>query len=334
MISWSPTSPLSGLEMDESPQRTLAWKKGLFLVAVLGLLVFVGLLFWGDAQAVGAKLLELSPSLAILLVFLSALDYYFRFLRWQFLLKPFHFALRYQESLIVFLAGLSLSATPANLGEAVKSFLLEKKEIPVSKTLPVVFAERLSDGSGIALLATVGAIRFHYGWTALVAFLCFFLFAMLLVSRERWFYSMTRFLRSRGKFLRLVQSLDSFYSSVRLVFTWKRLLFAILLSSCSAFFQTLAFFCLLRGIYAPITFMEALFFLNLSSIAGGVSFSPGGLVVVEGSLMALLLARQIPVEAAATSVLVVRFFNLWLGFIVGIFALRWTIAHWVLGERY
>lgn len=320
--------------MDESHQRTLAWKRGLLLAGILGLLVFVGLLFWGDARAVGGKLLELSPSLAILLVLLSVFDYYFRFLRWQFLLKPFHFALRYQESLLVFLAGLSLSATPANLGEAIKSFLLEKKDIPVSKTLPVVFAERLSDGSGIALLATVGAIKFHYGWTALVAFFVFFFLAMLLVSREKWFYSLTGFLRSKTKLSRAAQSLDSFYSSVRLVFTWKKLPFAILLSSCSAFFQTLAFFYLLRGIYAPITFMEALFFLNLASIAGGVSFSPGGLVVVEGGLMALLLARGIPVEAAATSVLISRFFNLWLGFIVGIFALRWTIAHWVLGERY
>ncbi|MDI6869406.1 MAG: lysylphosphatidylglycerol synthase transmembrane domain-containing protein [Coprothermobacterota bacterium] len=320
--------------MEESHRKAEAWKRGLLLAGILGLLVFVALLFWGDARAVGAKILTLSASLAFFLVVLSAFDYYFRFLRWQFLLKPFHFSLRHQESLIVFLAGLSLSATPGNLGEAVKSFLLEKRDIPVSKTLPVVFAERLSDGSGIALLATVGAVQFHYGWTILVAFMCFFLLAMLLISREKWFLSLIKFLRSRGKLSHVADSLDSFYASVRLVFTWKRLAFAIFLSACSAFFQTVAFFYLLKGIYAQITFMEALFFLNLSSIAGGVSLSPGGLVVVEGSLMALLLSRQVPVEAAATSVMIVRFFNLWLGFIVGIFALRWTIAHWVLDERY
>lgn len=320
--------------MDESYHKAESWRKRLLLAGIIGLLVFVGLLFWGDARAVGEKILNLPVPLALLLVILSAFDYYFRFLRWQFLLRPFHFRLSFQESLIVFLSGLSLSATPGNLGEAVKSFLLEKRDIPVSKTLPVIFAERLSDGSGIALLATFGAIQFNYGWTFLLAFLCFFILAMVLISREKWVKSLINFLRSKKKLQNIAGSLDSFYSAVKLTFSWKMLSLSIFLSSCSALFQTLAFYFLLKEIYPPITFMEALFFLNLSSIAGGVSLSPGGLVVVEGSLMALLLASSVPVEIAATSVMVIRFFNLWLGFLVGIFALRWTISHWVLQEKY
>jgi uncharacterized protein (TIRG00374 family) len=319
--------------MGSAVRKAEVWKRRLLLGGILGVLVFVALIFVGDARAVGRRLLMLSPLLIIFLIFFSILDYYFRFLRWQFLLKPFHLDLSNPQSLVVFLAGLSLSATPGNLGEAVKSFLLEKKSIPVSKTLPVVFAERLTDGTGIALLATVGAAQFHYGWTVLVVFLCIFAAALLFVSREKWFMSFANFLRSRKKLGGLANSLESFYRSVRVVFSWKRLTVAIFLSACSALFQSVAFYFLLRGIYAPISFLEALFFLNLSSIAGGVSLSPGGLVVVEGSLMALLLSRQIPVEAACTSVILVRFFNLWLGFLVGIFALRWTVVHWVLEER-
>lgn len=320
--------------MDESHRKAESWKKALFLGGIIGLLVFIGLLFWGDARAVGEKILNLPVPLALLLVVLSAFDYYFRFLRWQYLLRPFHFSITFQESLIVFLSGLSLSATPGNLGEAVKSFLLERREVPVSKTLPVVFAERLSDGSGIALLATIGAIQFNYGWTFLLAFFCFFLLAMVLISRKKWVKSLINFLGSRKKLQNVAFSLCSFYSAVKLTFNWKMLSISIFFSSCSAFFQTLAFFFLLKEFFPPITFMEALFFLNLSSIAGGVSLSPGGLVVVEGSLMALLLSRSVSVDIAATSVMIIRFFNLWLGFFVGIFALRWTISHWVLQEKY
>ena len=62
------------------------------------------------------------------------------------------------SSALVFGAGLSLSITPAKLGELVKSYLLrEMHDVPAPQTAPIVVAERVTDL--VALLAARGDRR-------------------------------------------------------------------------------------------------------------------------------------------------------------------------------
>ena len=56
-----------------------------------------------------------------------------------------------------------MSASPAKMGEVLKSLLL--KEIlnePISKTASIIFAERLTDLLSLTFLALVGGLYFHY----------------------------------------------------------------------------------------------------------------------------------------------------------------------------
>src|SRR6185436_19025491 len=61
------------------------------------------------------------------------------------------------SSAIVFGAGLSLSITPAKLGELVKSYLLrELHGVPATQTAPIVVAERVTDLVALLVLAVIG----------------------------------------------------------------------------------------------------------------------------------------------------------------------------------
>src|SRR5438132_7727009 len=61
------------------------------------------------------------------------------------------------SSALVFGAGLSLTITPAKLGELVKSYLLrELHDVPVARTAPIVVAERVTDLIALVALAIVG----------------------------------------------------------------------------------------------------------------------------------------------------------------------------------
>lgn len=284
-----------------------------------------------DIKAVGRQFISLPFGILSLVTFFSLADYSVRFLRWQILLKPFAFELNRNFSLITFISGLSLSATPGNLGEAVKALIMEKRSnIPLSVSFPIVFAERLTDGLGILLLALIGAIQFKYGWSALLLILSFFLVVLFLIKRKRTIFALIHFLGKRPRWAKLGESFESFYRAVLMAFDGKVLLVCILLSSFCALLQTTSFYYLLWSMTPNVTFLGAMFILNSTYLVGGISMSPGGIGVVEGGLMALLAAMEVPLDQAATATIVSRFFNLWLGVFVGMFVLRWVISHWFL----
>ena len=61
------------------------------------------------------------------------------------------------DSLLVFLAGFSLTVTPGKVGEVLKSYLLrESYGQPIARTAPIVLAERLTDLIGLLLLMLIG----------------------------------------------------------------------------------------------------------------------------------------------------------------------------------
>src|SRR5437764_518800 len=62
---------------------------------------------------------------------------------------------------VVFGAGLSLSITPAKLGELLKSYLLrEMHGVPAPRTAPIVVAERVTDLIALLVLAVIGVAAF------------------------------------------------------------------------------------------------------------------------------------------------------------------------------
>src|SRR5262245_21044963 len=76
---------------------------------------------------------------------LALANYSIRFVRWQVYLHDQDVRVPTGSSALVFASGLSLSITPAKLGELVKSYLLrELHGIPAPRTAPIVIAERVT----------------------------------------------------------------------------------------------------------------------------------------------------------------------------------------------
>ena len=63
---------------------------------------------------------------------------------------------------------------------------------------------------------------------------------------------------------------------------------------------------------------------SLSVIAGALSFIPGGVGIIEGSLGGLLSVQGIELSVAIAVGVIIRFFTLWYTVIVGFFALKLT----------
>src|SRR5262245_60188607 len=112
----------------------------LLIGLVIGLAAFS---IVGDLRNVGARLAGFAWRAFAAALALALGNCLLRFLRWQMYLRRQGVSAPVGSSVIVFVAGLSLSITPAKLGELVKSYLLrEMHDIPAPKTAPVVVAER------------------------------------------------------------------------------------------------------------------------------------------------------------------------------------------------
>ncbi|MEC7232442.1 MAG: lysylphosphatidylglycerol synthase domain-containing protein, partial [Planctomycetota bacterium] len=157
---------------DEPPTRALGAR--LALGVAIGLLVYAGLAAWADLGGLRAALAQIPLWAPAAACALSLTNYLVRFPRWQRYLRLIGSEVRGAESLRIYLAGLSLTVSPGKVGEALKSWLLREVDgTPLSRSAPIVLAERVTDLFGfIVLIAVTAGTSEHLGialFTALVA---------------------------------------------------------------------------------------------------------------------------------------------------------------------
>ena len=129
----------------------------------------LGLGLWADFGSLGEELRSFRWELFPLALALTALNYLLRFFRWHRYLARLEIEIPPGRSFTIFVAGLTMTITPAKLGELLKSGLLKRDfDVPVRRSAPVVFAERVTDATGVVVLAVVGGAGTR-NWPLLLA---------------------------------------------------------------------------------------------------------------------------------------------------------------------
>jgi uncharacterized membrane protein YbhN (UPF0104 family) len=276
-----------------------------------GVAVYVGFTIWADAGRVGAALRQFSWSMAALACLLAAANYLVRFGRWQYYLRVLELEVAAGDSLLVFLAGFSLTVTPGKLGEAVKAFLLRATHrFSVARTAPIVIAERVTDLLALLLLALVGVFQFDVDRRFLVAGAAVVLGGVLVV-------------RLPG-LRRFAPKLREMHVATAALLHPKPLVLATAFSTVSWFFECLAFWAVVRGFPGTgLGLRAATFIYAAMTVAGALSFLPGGLGVTEAGMLALLVkfGTGLGRPEAAAATFVTRAATLWFAVALGLPAL-------------
>jgi uncharacterized protein (TIRG00374 family) len=294
-----------------------------------GVAVYVGFSIWTDSRAVGAALRGFVPGAALLALLLAATNYLVRFVRWHYYLRVLGLRVPAGESLLVFLGGFALTVTPGKLGEAVKALLLrESRGIPAARTAPIVLAERLTDLGGLLLLAAVGAFTLEVDRSFLIAASVLTALGLVVVLVEPVARRVLRLVVRIPGLARLSGKLGEFYESTATLLRPAPLGVALLLSVVSWYFECLAFWVVVHGFPgAGIDHQAATFIYAAMTIAGALSFLPGGLGVTEAGMLVLLtrLGTGIKPGVAAAATFVTRLCTLWFAVVVGLIALVWFV---------
>jgi uncharacterized protein (TIRG00374 family) len=296
--------------------------KGLVISILAGIGVFIGLAFYADIGEVKQSFTEFRWAYIPLILALAFLNYLLRFCKWDYYLRSIQIKLKWKDSLAIFLSGLTMSVTPAKVGEIFKSFLLKRVNgTEISKSVPVVFAERVTDVLGLLILAAISFSAFQYGKEALLVILALSVAIISVVKSRRISNSLLRVCESIPLINKLSNSLRIAYESAHTLFSFKNLIVATAISVVSWGFECLAMYFVLLGFGVDASVLLSTFVFSFSLLVGAVSLIPGGLVVVEGSSTALLILAGLSKGVAASATIVTRFCTLWFAVVVGLIAL-------------
>lgn len=246
-------------------------------------------------------------------------NYLFRFVRWEYYLHILDIRVPRSESFGVFISSLSMAVTPGKMGEVMKSYFLKSmRHVPMSKSAPIIFAERITDSLALLIISIIGAYSIGYGKEIIIVTAIIFAVGIGIISSRS--LSM-KIIRTAGKLpfvAKRIKPIEIAYESSRVMLRGKALVISTLIGLIGWFIECLGFLLVLEGLDVHLKVLSASFIYSFSIVIGSVSFLPGGLGVTETSLAGLLVLAKIPRNSAVAATFIIRAATLWFAVIIGV----------------
>jgi uncharacterized protein (TIRG00374 family) len=253
------------------------------------------------------------------LLLLSFANYSVRFLKWDYYLSITKVNVGKIDSFSIFMSGLIMSVTPGKVGELLKSYLVKQiKNVPISKTAPIIFVERITDFTSLMIIALIGAYSFSYGREIVVAVTIVLIILLIILSNKKIASPVLKLLEKNRFLNKHLEKIHNAYNSSSIMLKPLPLLYMTVVSLISWSFECLSYYLILIIFKINVSLLWASFSYAFATIVGAISMLPGGLGVTEGSLTFLAIDKGFPKEIAVASTFIIRIVTLWFAVFVGI----------------
>lgn len=294
-------------------------KKSVYISIIISAVIYLGFTIYADFDKVVESFIRFNWIWFPVVLLLSFGNYVMRFLKWDYYLKILNIPVNTKDSFLIFMSGLIMSVTPGKMGELLKSYLV--KEVagePISKTAPIIFAERVTDFISLVFLTLVGAFIYNIGREITLGVGIFFIGLCIIIGNKSLSEKIiTLFCKIKiiGKY---VEKISEAYESSYIMLRFKPLVLMTVLSGGSWFFECFGYYLILINFGAEVNLFYAAFVYTFSTIAGAITMLPGGLGATEGTLTFLIMRVNVPAAIAVSSTFVIRVATLWFAILVGI----------------
>jgi glycosyltransferase 2 family protein len=313
---------------------------------IFALVIYIGLLMIFDNQgqlteSVTAALRVFPSWLLIPLIGTQLAVAISRFLVWQFYLGVIgaRDKITVWDSAVLFVSGFVLVMSPGKAAELLKAVLLKiKTGVPVTRSAPIVIAERVVDGLSVIIILTVSLLLMNEQLSlgdyadasrAIVFFTAAVLTLGLIVVQiaPLAYFVLNGMIGKLPLIKRLHQPLVDFYESSREIFQLRNLIPAALRGLGVYIFSSIGFILILWGFGLELNstlILQAVFINGVTAAIGALSFVPNGAGVTELSTAAMLMAIIAPANplmtsgAAAAAALLQGFFHKWFRVLLGL----------------
>ncbi len=270
------------------------------------------------------NIVKINPLILLVAMILSLGNYIFRFLKWHLFTNSLNLEVSFMNNFLIFFSGLSLAITPAKAGEAIRAFLLrEMSPSGLSQGLASTFSERLIDLLAVTILSLFGILFLgSYHTSVYLPILLLILVTIILgvlIFLFNPLYNIFVKIFKLEKWGSLGSKIDQFRSDVIITFHFLTFVGALMLGLIGWTCEGIGFFLIAQNLQIQITFDAAIFIYATSSLLGAISFLPGGLGVMEGSMEVFLAdLLKIGTALAAALIILIRLTTLWFGVSLGL----------------
>lgn len=292
-------------------------KNKFWLIIIFAIVVYVVLGIYADFNKLLSALESFNWIFLPVLLALTTLGYFIRFIRWNFFLKAVGVNLKLRDNLYVYLSGLSMTITPAKAGEIWKGWLI--KEINgenLSKTIPVVISDRLTDVLALVFLSLLGVIYYKQGAYVILIILLLFAAFVLAIRSKTISDKLINILEKRaGKYSGDVRSMNE---SFQKTLNFKNLTITTVLGLIAWFMECSALYLTIYAFNQHLDIVISTFIFSFASLVGAVSMIPGGLGVAEATLSGLLQFFGLTATISVGAAIIIRFTTFWYGALLGL----------------
>jgi uncharacterized protein (TIRG00374 family) len=289
-------------------------KKGIILTLILAVIAFAAVGMWGDVTSAGSALRNFPLYLLPFIAFFGFMNDMIKFARWHIYIRKMGIDITFKQSLVIFVSGMSMVATPGKIGLLIKSQMLKKASGRsfISST-PVIAAELYMDMIVLCIISLMAVGLFAKGmWAAI--FLC--LIPLLGLNQKFSDFCIDLLakipaLKHRAEDMR--KAVDDMFS----LFGLKTLIITFTVTLIAWTSEGVALTLILKGLGYDMGIIKSTVIFGFSTLIGVVSMLPGGLVVTDTGLMGLIVYEGIPKTAAGIATIMARLFTLWLAVAVG-----------------
>jgi uncharacterized membrane protein YbhN (UPF0104 family) len=297
---------------------------------VAGAVLYAAAMIWFDAQRIGSELAEFEWWRFAVAIALSSVNYLLRFAKWELALgwlavRADAPTLTRGRSLLVYLAGLSMSISPGKLGEVLRSALLKATDgVAFTRTAPIVVADRLTDLVALVLLSLVAISREREFLPVVLVTVALVMIGLIVLGTPRLMHPVMRMLSRLPGLRGLAARTELLVESAAVVLRPRPVAVLTALSVVGWGLECVGYWLILGG-FAGVeaSLVLCAFLWSIGTLVGALSFLPGGLVAAEGSLAlaTLRLAAGATQSIALAATLLGRIATLWYGELVGAVAL-------------
>ena len=296
----------------------------IIVIVMISVVIYTSLIIYSDLIKISNESLSFQIEYAPLIISSLTFSFFLAILRWHIFLKKSEIIIPKRSTVLIFMAGFSLSIIPGKVGELIKSELLKiKYEIPRKNSVPIIFAEQLYSAIGLIIISCFGIYYFDLSVYVVI------LFAAIIVAIFTLLLSKKLFIKSSKIFCKIkflnnfLKDMSESYVVIRQLFSYKILIPSLALSVLFWVFQGISVYLILLSFGINLfDFITLLTVYTSSIMLGVISFLPLGIGVVEGSLVGFMSYQGLEISSALTLVVIIRLIVQWLPITVGFISLR------------
>jgi len=290
------------------------------LTIILVLAFYISVIAYSDFNKFSENILRFNFTFLPLILGFSLGGMIIKGIRQKLLLEKIGISISWKNSILLYLAGLSMIVTPGGSGELIKSYFLKIKQgHSKAKTFPLVIVERFYDLFAIITIISFTLFLFYIieGLIIVIVASILLIISIIIMRSRMAFLFVQRFFEKISKLKKFLNSIDESYNSFQSLTTKKDLLKNWSLSLCAFGSDAVVVYLVFLGFEQSFNIIYTTSIIFSSLLFGVLTLMPAGIGVTEISVVGFLTKEGLDLSLATSIIIMIRLVSIWFATIIG-----------------